>query len=859
MKKAFKYSLCALAIGTAFASTATQAQQGQNQLEKDRIERVQVTGSRINRTDLEGASQVEIIDRASIEASGYNNLQQLLERLPSAGVGSFSTRGNSQDSSANGTAAISLRGFGADSTLVLLNGRRVSVSSFAEGVANSFVDINSIPVAAIERIDILKDGASAIYGSDAVAGVVNIILRDDFVGTEVSASHGGTTGDVNYEESSMSLVWGTGDANSNTTVIVDYWKNTSILGREFGKFGTADQRQYGGSDSRSSRGFPGSFILNGSEVADPNCPENSLKGTRCVFDYGPYSQALPEAERVGAIIQSRRELTDGVEGYLEIAFQHNRSKAGGAPTPLDADAGLFVPADHPDNPFGERVDINFFRSVDAGARVWDIESDTIRFVAGLRGELNEWNWDVSYQKGRSEAMQTGARDQGWVRTDFLQEQLNAGNYNPFGGTVNSPEVIDSITTSLVRQGKSHLTALDASIAGEAFKLGEHWVSMAAGLEYREEDVFDQPDDQFQRGLIFGTESVQAQAERDQWAAYVEFLVPITDDLEFTAAGRYDDYSDFGSTFNPQFKLQWRATDDVSLRASYGEGFRAPSLAQIGLGPSQVSQFFLDYYRFPECQLQGADCAQIDYTIVFSGSESLEAEESSNYNIGAVWQITEEFDVSVDYWSIEQDNKIDQNDFETVYAAQCNDQNSTVCVRRAPLGDEALGELSTLFNSYVNLSSQEAKGIDLSAGYKWALQDLGDIRFGFDWSYLTKFEKNDIDYAGEYEYPEHRWSANATWTRDNYGVNLNLNYIGEFEDYQAPSDVEASKTRMIDNQLLVDLQVRYDVTQELSVSVGANNLLDEEPPAAFNTDLYGYASTVHNPRGRFLYTKVTYSF
>ncbi|WP_287817440.1 TonB-dependent receptor plug domain-containing protein, partial [Idiomarina sp.] len=317
MKTNFKYSLCALAIGAAFASPVSFAQDQENQAEDDALERIQVTGSRISRTDMEGASPVEVIDRESIEASGFNNLQQLLERLPSAGVGTFSTQGNSQDTTANGAAAISLRGFGADSTLVLLNGRRVAVSSFAEGVANSFVDINSIPVAAIERIDILKDGASAIYGSDAVAGVVNIILRDDFVGTELTASHGGTTGDANYEETSMSLVWGTGGDDSNTTMILDYWKNTSITGAEFGRNGTANQSPWGGNDFRSSRGFPGSFIVDGEEQPDPDCPEDSLVGTRCVFDYGPYAQIFPEAERVGAIIQSRKEFSRDVEGYIE--------------------------------------------------------------------------------------------------------------------------------------------------------------------------------------------------------------------------------------------------------------------------------------------------------------------------------------------------------------------------------------------------------------------------------------------------------------------------------------------------------------------------------------------------------------
>lgn len=861
MNKKFNRSLCMLAVSSVFAAPNLYAQQDEQAVEENKpVERIQVTGSRINRTSIEGASQIEVIDRDRIEASGFNNLQQILERLPAAGVGTFSTHGNSQDSTANGAAAVSLRGFGADSTLVLLNGRRIAVSSFAEGVANSFVDINSIPVTAIERIDILKDGASAIYGSDAVAGVVNIILREDYDGVEVSASYGGTTGDVNYDETTMSMVWGMSGEKSNTTVVLDYWKNSSILGNEMGQFGNPDQRAQGGPDRRSARGFPGSFILNGQEIADPNCPQDSLvnhdNGSSCVFDYGPYAQVFPAAERVGALVMSRRQLTDSVEAYIEIATQHNRSKAGGAATPLDADAGLYVPADHPNNPWGERVDINFFRTVDVGARLWDIESDSIRFIAGLRGEVKDWHWDMSLQKGRSSSMQTGGYGQGWVRTDFLQEQINAGNYNPFGGTINSPEVIEAVTTTLVRRGESHLTAFDANITGELFKLGDHFVSMAAGVEYRQEDVFDQPDDQFQRGLIFGTESVQAQAERDQWAAYAEFLIPITYDLELTVAGRYDDYSDFGSTFNPQAKLLWRALDNLTFRASYGEGFRAPSLAQIGLGPSQVSTFFVDTYR---CQDSGSSCNELDYTIIFSGSDSLEAEESSNYNLGVVWQATQSFDLSLDYWSIKQDNKIDQNNYETVYAAECNNQNSTICVRRAPLAGQTLGELSELHNSYVNFASQKASGIDLSANYKMDLAGFGDLRFGVDWSYLHDFEKNGIDYTGEYEYPEHRWTARTEWSREALGVHLSFNYIGEFEDYQPPAQVEATKTRMVDSQLLVDLQVRYNLTPALRVSVGASNLLDEKPPVAFNSATYGYASSVHNPRGRFVYSKVSYSF
>ncbi|SFV23669.1 TonB-dependent receptor [Pseudidiomarina donghaiensis] len=856
----FGVSLCAIAVATALPQVAL-AQDNSEANEVEAQERITVTGSRINRTDMETASPVEIISRDDIEASGFSNLQQLLERSPAAGVGTFSTRGNSQDSTANGGAAVSLRGFGADATLVLVNGRRVNVSAFAEGVANSFVDINTIPVAAIERIDILKDGASAIYGSDAVAGVVNVILRKDYEGMELSLSHGATTG-PSYDETSVSTVWGTGSATSNTTVIFDYYKNTSIMGSEMGRFGTANQAPYGGNDFRSSRGYPGNFILNGQVVIDPDCPPEQTFGQTCVYDYGPATMTWPEAERVGAMVLSNFQITSDMDAYIEFAAQHNSSKAGGAATPLDGDAGLYVPANHPNNPWGERVEINRYRTVDAGNRVWDIESDTLRFVAGLRGYLDTWAWDVSATKARSRGLQTGSKDQGWVRTDFLQEEINAGRYNPFGGVTNDPAVIDAITTSLVRRGESHLTAVDASISGELFKLGNNMVSMAAGFEYREEDVVDTPDDQFQRGLIFGTESVSAQAERDQWAAYAEFLVPLADTLELSLALRHDDYSDFGSSTNPQAKIQWFVSDDITVRASAGTGFRAPSLAQIGLGPSQVSQFFTDTYRCPTPDPNNPACAATDYTIVFGGNPNLEAEESESWNIGGVWQVNDSWDVSLDYWSIVQDNKIDRNNYELVYAAECNDQNSTICVRLPPLPGETLGSLSTLYNSYINISSQEATGLDVSTNYLLPISDFGDLKFGLGWTYMTKFEKNGIDYAGEYNYPQHRWIGSVDWSRDAWGATAIITYIGEFEDYQSPQDVESSKARTIDAHMVLDLQMRYDISQSTRFSVGVNNILDEEPPFAIGDgdgDLYGYASSVHNPRGAFAYAKLNFKF
>ncbi len=380
--------------------------------------------------------------------------------------------------------------------------------------------------------------------------------------------------------------------------------------------------------------------------------------------------------------------------FTEIAVQHNNSLAQGAPTPLDETAGLTL-TNHPNDPYPttNAVGISRFRTVDAGPRQWSIETDNLRAVVGLRGKVSDWDWEVGLQRARSESTQTGNRHQGWVRTDFLQTELTAGNYNPFGGVINSQDVLDRIRTSLVRQGHSDLTMYDAQITGPIFDMGGGPVMMAAGLEYRDESVADQPDDQFVRGLIFGTEAVSAAASRNNWSAFAEFSVPLAESLELSLAGRYDDYSDFGNTTNPKVALRWSPTDQIAFRASWGQGFRAPSLAQIGLGPSQESEFFTDTYA---CADNVVYCPpdpnnpNTDFLIIFSGNPNLDPETSETFNIGAVWQPTPEVNLSLDFWEITQDHKIDEVPRIFIYTQECNNQASTICVRGAPLAGRHAG-------------------------------------------------------------------------------------------------------------------------------------------------------------------------
>jgi len=855
------------------AATAT-APQVLFAAEESAIEEVAVVGSRIQRNaEFETATPIQVMDREALEKAGYTNLQQMFEKNPAAGNGTFSTRGNNQDSTANGAAAVSLRGMGADATLVLVNGKRVAISAFAESITTNFVDINTIPVAAVERVEILKDGASAIYGSDAVAGVVNLVLRKDFEGTEIAVDYGGADG---YDEQSVSAVWGINGDDSNLTVIFDHQTNSTLASVERRGLDTADQSFRGGMDFRSSRGYPGRFIVDGETTIDPNCPEGDAFGQTCVYDYGPWTLLTPESERTGVLMLGHTQLNDNLEFFTELAVQHNTSIAQGAPTPLDEDAGLTVPITHPDNPFAgaSSIGVGRYRTVDAGARQWDIETDNLRGVFGLRGTIADWDWEASVQRSRSESTQSGDRSQGWVRTDLLQEEIDAGRYNPFGGVQNPQSVIDAITTSLVRQGKSELRSVDFTISGELFATSNGAIAMAAGLEHRQEKASDIPDDQFQRGLIFGTESVSAAASRDISSAIVEFAIPLPANLDLTLAGRFDDYSDFGSTTNPMANLLWTASEQLSLRASWGTGFRAPSLAQIGLGPSEESLFFTDTYG---CAINDAYCASTDYNIVFSGNPDLEAEESESINLGAVIKPVDNMQLSLDVWRISQEGKIDEVPFGYLYSQFCNDQNSTVCVRSAPLPGESLGSLQAINSGFINIGEQTVSGIDLSMVYSALTVAGGDLGLRLDYSYLAEFERVELDssgesflnrdLAGEYEYPEHRWAASADWTRDTVAFTVGVNYIGEFEDtpdidFDGTLDYDSNRSRIVDSFMTLNLQARYTGFENMVLSLGADNALDEEPPFAIgdgDSDLYGYVSSQHDPRGRFVYGKMTYSF
>ncbi len=853
---------CALAVAMAISPALVAAEND------EQVERIEVTGSHIKRIDLEGASPITVLSAEDIARSGAQDMSQLLRKLPISGNGTFSTQGNNSDDTSNGGAAISLRGLGADSTLVLLNGRRISVNSFAKDIDTAFVDINSIPMSAVKRIDILKDGASALYGSDAIAGVINIILKKDFEGFEINAKVADTIEDGDGQVSA-SMLWGTQGEKSHTTVILDYFKQNETLFADRDYSRSADQSARGGFDFRSSAGNPGTYIpatvgADGSILAksadfdwtpDANCPADLKKGNFCRYDYAPHMTSIPESTRVGLSVFHDYEFNDELKMFAEVMVQHNNSVVKGAASPSFSE--FYMLADNPlftsgaqVNPFpGEDLTMRR-RLTEAGNRLKEAESNSARMVLGLNGMLSDWEWELAYTYSYNRNHEYGR--QGFVQTPRLQAAINAGEYNPFSQT-QPQSVIDDITVNTTRNGKSTTQAFDGKIFGDIFSLPAGDVAMAVGFEYREEELSDDPDELFLRGEIFGTEATQASGDRDQTSIFVEFVVPVAEQLEAQLAVRHEDYSDFGTTTNPKIGLKYTPLDNLTLRASWGEAFRAPSLVQLGLGATQESPGLVDSTRCPLTGLE-EDCTAQERTVIFAGNPDLQPEESTSYNIGAVWEIVDDLTLGVDYWNYDQEGLITS---DTQYLLDNNGSNPAV-VKREPAAGGVPGRIIEIYDKFFNLGSQSTDGVDFDLAYRMETNGAGDFNFKYNLTWVNSFEQKRVDgsaeqLVGEYQHPEFRWVGGVDWNYGDWQTAARLNYIGEYED-----DRDAGATGTIDSMLTFDMNVSYVGFEHWTLTVGGTNLFNEDPPFSA-ADFMGYDQTTHSAQGAFVYGQASYRF
>lgn len=849
------------------------------------IEEVQVTGSRLINSALDSPSPVLVINGADLVDSGITTLGEFSRYLPqNALVRSDSSSGNSPVA---GSAAFNLRGIGTDATLTLLNGRRVAPYGSSADSA-PFVDINAIPVAAIERIEVLKDGASAIYGSEAVAGVVNIITRRDYAGFTAEGGYLTTT-EGDGEEVDISLTGAWSNESSRLFVTLSYFDRAIIWGRDREFSREADLRSRFGRNVRSPFSSPPSVILLESNRIDrdPSCPVQTEVNSQtnpppfCRFNFAAFNSLQQPTERLSFSGTLDHAFGGGNSMFLELLATHRDTVGWLAPAPIDPLA--FVPRGHPQNPFGEDV-LLLYRALDTPARNAETTSDAWRIVAGLKGELaGDWNWEAALNWGVNDTDVTA--NVSILRNEFQAALLGFGGpngnqyYNPFGlNPQNPPEVLDQfLVEGVTIRESSREASASLQFTGELMEMGGGALGIAVGGEIRRQTLEQEPDELALRGVLVGGLSLAPlNLDRDISAAFVELFLPWNEFLEAQVALRYDDYSDFGSTTNPKIGLGWRPAQDLLVRATWSTSFRPPTFREL-FDPlsSDIGFSDPDPWRCPVTET-AFDCDGHVVDFEFSGNPNLEPDEGENWNLGIAWEpeSVPGLSVSLDWWMIEHTNRITTSGD---HLTELLDPDSNPFVIRAPPSLEDIelgipGPIIKYADTYFNGDTLETSGFDFGLGYALETRRAGRWHAEFNYTYLDRYELGlDFgsaqiieDFAGQRlgfdgALPPDRATFRLNWEGRRQGATAVVSYAG---DYLSPVErhvdgIPTGEPFVIDSYTQLDLAWRYRFERlpGSQLQLGCNNCTDEYP---FYNFMFN-AEAFHEARGAMVYARWSQDF
>ena len=761
------------------------------------LDTIVITGSNLRGIDLQEAQPVIVLDSAALKSLGATNIGEALKQVSETGggTGNFSTSnsGALQADSPAGSAAASLRGLGTSSTLTLVNGRRIAVSSFANGSEN-FVDINAIPLAAVDRIEVLTTGASAIYGADAVAGVVNVILRKDFDGLRLGFSYGDSTRGTDEGKTNVNLVYGFQGNRVDGLLVFDAYQRNALYDR--------DRRISAVEPRPSQQGVFPSFngpAFQRDDLVEAGCPASQFRvgdlGEYCEVNRNAFTATDPETRQIGGYGTLNVKLNDALEYFTELALQHNTATADAAPAPWSNER---IAIEHPGMPAalrqrliagnyprvrdGRNVVVGFGRFPDA--RTIEVTTDNARWLNGLRGSVGGWDWETTLTASRSKSEQeavAGIYNVARVRAGLLGTLCSDGTtactpgvnglwYDPFNGqTRNSQQVLDLVRETVPREGESKLYAWDAKLNGDWGSIGGRAMPWAFGAEVRREEIVDDPSplataDILGNVPVYGFGSTDVEAQRTQWALFGETNLPLTSTLDVRLAGRYDHYDDFGGDFNPSVGFRWRPSDMFLLRGGWNTSFRAPSLAQVGAGTSlssgalpcsSGSEFFTTF-----CNRRTSDDS---YLSEIYGNPELDAETSKAWYFGTVFEFGNRATLTLDYWNFKQKDLVDIDDLELfrraltdpslIYNSSCptlpigtpddgcrrlNRGTLGIATRGGTLG----GAIDDVQLQLINVGQQNTDGIDLGFDYRFDETPLGRFKTYVDATWTHSFERSE---------------------------------------------------------------------------------------------------------------------
>ena len=883
-----RVNLAVLALCAGGAPLAALAQQPPAQQE---LKRVEITGSRIKRVDAETPAPVQVITRQQIEQSGATSITEVLKSLPAANAGSFDE--NAVASFTPGAGGISLRGLGAQATLILINGRRVAPFGFASGGQTTFVDINSIPLDAVERIDVLLDGASALYGSDAMAGVINVILRKDFTGLQARGSLGQSSyGDGTFKRAS--IIFGKGSLATdkyNFFTNFEHIEQDPVKASARPNTATSDFRRLTGVDRRSSYAYPGNLYtvggVQGSGAAfiqpltgcTPVADGSALNG-RCVYELVDHQDVVAKSSRDSLFTAGTIELGGGAQLFADLALMRTRftqeSPAYSSSTYYDTNIdipsrAITLPVGHPQNPLGTPVALRY-RWTDV-PQVADVTSDTQRLVFGVRGTLAGWDAESGVLLSRSK---TKYDQTGFIRDSVLTNEVldpdNNFDARPtfiFGNPgANDPGLMARLYPTIHNLGKTATSGIDVRASREFGSLPGGPLGIAVGAETRRESFKSTPDPLIAANEFSVLGGSSSDGSRNITALYAELSAPILKGLETQVAVRMDRYSDFGTATTPKLGLKWKALTNLAFRGTYAEGFRAPSLTELVQSPTKgFYSGLVDPQLCPDPTDQTNANCDLSVEAIFGSNPALKPEKSKSFTLGMVFEPSSNLSVAFDAYRIKRTNEITGIDPNYLLAHEAQYPGF---VQRDP----DTGEITRLNLLYSNLGSTNTWGYDVDIKGRIPLAENGTVTLEAAYNRQPRYlvrpvaEAPQEDWAGTFSQPKERMTLGATWEKGPWMVKGVMNYIGGYLRAFTSSDLSCAYTGTAFESLCSvsswttgDIYVSYKGFKNLELNLSVKNIENKQAPVdqRYETRFTLYNAAYHNQMGRFITLSAKYTF
>ncbi|MDN7700965.1 TonB-dependent receptor [Burkholderia semiarida] len=840
-----------------------------------KLDKFEVTGSLIRTSDKVGHTEVQVITAKEIQQSGYTTVADFLRSTSANSASSWGQ--TTMNSSAPGGAGMALRGLSEKYTLVLVDGQRVANYAQSVNFTDTFFDVNAIPLNMVERVEIVKTGAVSVYGSDAIAGVVNIITKKNFQGLQIDGQLGKAQhpGDG---QGNFSVLAGFGDLNSdrfNVTAAASYYRDSGSTLGDRDMTSAQDFTQYPGGLAAPLGPNQQSYwsLADGSKVPLSPCPPGSkTSATNCTYNPAASTSLVPSTTRLNAKVRATFKIDDNTQAYAGFWVSRDETVQLQGPASISSTTNVYnpatgsvsplprtVPVSNPYNPFGVPTAINLtFPGNVVGA---DTVSTFWMANTGVKGSFDAgrfgaWDWSADYGHSQS-TVDTTYRNR--INVAGLENMLANGTYN-FSNPAATPNGLNGVFTDDDQQAISKVDSVTAKAStSNLFTLPGGPVGLGLGTEFRHESSTINPQTLASQGVSAPANVQTVEGSRNVAAAFYQVDIPILRNLTFTQAGRYDHYSDFGGAFSPSFALRFQPVQMLTTYASYSRGFRAPTLVE------NSQAVYLSHQNLVDPNDPSGVPTKHFTTEQVAGNPNLQPEHTKNYNIGFQLSPDAMTDIGAAFYKVRIDGVIGTDDPNAVLVA--NDPSRVV--------RNADGSVRYLVQHFVNLGALDTDGFDLN--FRKAVRTkYGTFTLAGDWAYVWHFKLHSPgtapqDFAGNnlallqpFGASNPRWKGNTSlsWDYRQLTTTLTWQYTGPYTNAVA-AEFGDGGTGSVASYSQFNLMFNYRGFKHWTIYGGITNLFDKKPPFDVEwqavPDITGYDQSLYTDLGRFFQIGATYRF